>query len=159
MEMVKAANQVRHEAARDDFDAAVDGGVPTGVMIEWASTARAYDSQGLDNPVFGAAVDTVLWPFYDMDDDPDAHGFVRDVLDKLDGTAYESVEDADDGADSEQNDQDSADEEPNADVAADIGVVECTECTYNEPADAAPDEIAATLRCPVCDGDLVFTDE
>jgi hypothetical protein len=159
MEMVEAANQVRAEAARDDFDAAVDGGVPTGVMIEWASTARAYDAQGLDNPVFEAAVDTLLWPFYDVDDDPDAHDFVRDMLGALDGTAYESVADTEAGADSEQNDQDSADEEPDTGAVSDIGGVECTECTYHQPAGVAPDEIAATLRCPECDGDLVFTDQ
>ena len=151
MDMVEKANIIRGEAADDSLDSVVDGGVPTGVMIEWASTAQQYD-QFIDDPVYEAAKDAVATPFYPATDDPEAHDYVMDVLSGLKGTEYQDAQDGD-----EEETTDPA-PEPAESAGDDGAMVDCLACEYRESAETAPDAIGATLRCPQCDGDLTFTE-
>lgn len=61
--MVETANKVRVELAEKD-SSSVRAGVPTGMVIAWAETARAYSAAGIDNPVMESANDAIIRPFY-----------------------------------------------------------------------------------------------
>jgi len=93
--LVDAANDVRELAA--DVSEQVDRGVPTGLLIEWASSAHKYALGDLSNPVMRAAKSNVVRAFY-QDGDRDAGG--RDTVtttfeSHFDGCPTEAVLDTD----------------------------------------------------------------
>jgi MoxR-like ATPase len=154
MEMVDAANTIRQEAADQDFSSMDIGGVPTGVMIEWASTAQQYAGH-IDDAVHEAAIDSVVTPFYPPGQGVEAHDFAMNVLSSLKGVAYENADEAGD-ADDMEDAGDDAENAGDADESEDA--VTCLECEYRESVNDAPAAIAATLQCPECDGDVTFVD-
>lgn len=74
-DLVECANDVRNLA--QEPSEAVDRGIPTGLLIEWAASAYQYAENGLANPVMRAAKSQVLRAFY-ADGDRDAPG--RDAV-------------------------------------------------------------------------------
>jgi len=95
LSLVEAANDVRDLAG--DTSQQVDRGIPTGVLMEWASSAHKYAAAGLADPVMRAAKSKTIRAFY-RDGDRDAAG-LDEVLTTLeshvDGVPADAVLEAD----------------------------------------------------------------
>lgn len=86
--LVKASNAVRDLAA--EGDSIIDTGVPTSTVLSWANTAYAYDTQGIDNPLLEAGIDTVVTPLYDRPDERDE--VTSTLTSHLDGAPFDADE-------------------------------------------------------------------
>jgi nitric oxide reductase NorQ protein len=87
-ELITAANDVREMADKDDSPVAK--GVPTSMVISWAQTAAQYDLEGIDNPLWAAAVDAVIRPFYG--DGPGEQQVRQTIRSVVDGAPFEQSE-------------------------------------------------------------------
>lgn len=74
--MLTAVNDTRRIAR--DSESALQKGIPTSLVLEWARSAHIYASDGIDDPIMSAARDTVTRPFYG--DNPDAMSTVVTTL-------------------------------------------------------------------------------
>lgn len=76
--MVKGANEVRRYA--EDATSAVDKGIATSTLIEWARTAAAYRASSHDNPLGRAAKTAIVRPHYEGRPGEQVHALLMDGL-------------------------------------------------------------------------------
>lgn len=139
LSMVEAANDIRE---KKDGDSAIQMGVPTSSMLQWAQTAWSYRDDDYDGgPLMKGGERAVLNPFFKGN---------KSEADVVRTTLESHVRGMDVGEEFREDDDEDGDEDaPDIDMGDETWLM-CSSCGWYEEAGDADGAVVATMECPEC---------
>jgi MoxR-like ATPase len=154
--LVDCANEIRQKA---QGGSAVNMGIPTSSMLDWARTAWSYKGTApAAGPYVKAGIRTVMNPYYRGDSTEEdtvettIESHLKDLRIEEDDVDDEDLEEV---ADTSSSDPDS--EPEGTEVSEDTWLM-CETCGWYGETEEVEDEVISKMKCPDCDETLIPKD-